>query len=269
MNTRPHTDHAADLLRADLRTIRTGWDAIMPRLRSVGTGHGSSGPRTSTPKDADNGDHDSDVDRLDVVLSARADILAVLNGWCRVVIEDKPVTTALPSDGHDVHDLGEFLDRWAGYLVEHEAGRDAADEIAECARTVRKLLPRGRREWMIIGTCPIEDDETGEVCGGTVRAWPDSDHDQDPTCMRCGIEAVVPWWMSHMLDDPNSKPLVTADELISIIVFRLHRTVTHGQIRQWVARGKIAKAGRDAKGRSLYDHAAVVEALGEKAAAHD
>lgn len=267
MNTRPHTDHAADLLRADLRTIRHCWDAVIPKLRAVRTGHGPAGPRTSTPKDDDNGDHNTDVSALDVVLSARGTTLAVLNGWSRVVIEDKPVTTALPRDGHDVHELAEFLDRWAGWLVEHEAASAAIEEIHECAQSIERLLPHGRREWMIIGTCPIVDDETGDTCGGTVRAWPDSEQDRDPTCMRCGVEAVVPWWMSHMLDDPASKPLVTADELISIIVFQLHRTVTHGQIRQWVARGKITKAGRDAKGRSLYEHAAVVEALREKAGA--
>jgi hypothetical protein len=65
--------------------------------------------------------------------------------------------------------------------------------------------------------------------------------------------------MSQIIGNPDAKPLVTADELISIVARDLGVLLSHAQIRQWATRNKIPRSGqRDLKGRTLYDHAVVV-----------
>lgn len=259
--TRTDEHNPADELRGHLRTIRNLWPEMLPRLKSASaTTFTGTGSRTSTPKAADNGDHNADVTALDVVLSTRGDIITVLNGWVCVVLEDYELTQTCV-DGSDVFALAEVLDRWAGRLIEHEAFDDLLDEVATCASQVQRIARPTRRDWLVIGTCPCVNDETGKVCGGNVRAWPDAEQERDPKCVECGTEAVVAWWMSHMIDDPASRPLVNAGELIGVIAYQLHWTVTHDQVRQWATRGKIERAGRDGKGRTLYDHRAVIAAI--------
>lgn len=258
---RPEDTHPADVLREHLRTIRDHWDQMVPAQQSSSVARfGGSRSRTSTPKATDNGDHNSDVDRLDVILSLRADVLAVLNGWTQVALQDYEIKTC-DVDGHDVGSLCEFLSKQAWRLVDHEAWPDLLDEVTDAAKAVHRVAVPSRKDWMIIGTCPIANDETGQSCGGEVRAWPDPTQDRDPRCMTCGTVAVVDWWMTRMLDDPSTKPLVTATELIGIIAYRLDWTVTNQQIWQWATRGKIQRAGKDAKGRTLYAHAEVVQSL--------
>ena len=253
-------------ITADLIVIRDLWDRMLPTIKAIPLGHmGGGTSRTSTAKDADNGDHNTDVDNLDIVMSDRGDITAVLQGWARVVVEDFDVTTVIPH-GHDVRGMCVFLMRWARHMTGHEACEDFSGEIHECAvKVLRRAKPRGR-DWMLLGECPVEtehEDGTLGPCGGRVVAWPMAGKDRDPRCQSCGTEAVVDWWMSHMLGNPAAKTLVTATELIGIIAYRLHWTVSHEMIRQWASRGKIKRAGKDSKGRTLYDHAAVVSAIGE------
>lgn len=247
----------------DLRTIRDNWDDMLPALKAAPIGRGSSGGATVIEMGREDGDHNAGVGNLDIVLSDRGDITAVLQGWSRLVVEDFDVTTVIPH-GHDVAGMTRFLERWARHMTGHDAAQDMADELRACAgKVLRHAKPRGR-DFMILGECPIEiehPDGSLHSCGGTVIAYPQAGSDRDPRCAHCGTEAVVDWWMSHMLDDPDSKPLVTASELISIIAFRLRWTVTHETVRKWASLGRIERAGKDSKGRTLYDHCAVVEKI--------
>jgi hypothetical protein len=249
---------------ADLTTIRELWDHMLPTMKAIPLGQlGGGSSRSSTSKAEDNGDHNADVTNLDIVLSDRGDITAVLQGWARVVVEDFDVTTVIPH-GHDVGGMCTFLERWARHMTGHVAADDFAAELHVAAgKVLRRAVPK-RRDWMLIGDCPIEiEHEDGSLakCGGRVVAYLFNAASRDPRCQKCGTEAVVDWWISHMFDNPEAKVLVTASELISVIAFRLHWTVTHEQIRQWAARGKIERAGKDSKGRTLYDHSGVIYAI--------
>ena len=64
-----------------------------------------------------------------------------------------------------------------------------------------------------------------------------------------------------MFVDGEGSPLVTAGELIAVIAYRLRVVVTHEQVRQWKHRGKIESAGSDNRGRTLYRHEEVVDAI--------
>lgn len=251
---------------AELTTIRELWPEMLPRIKAIPLGQlGGGTTRSSTGRDKDNGDHNTDVDNLDIVLSDRGDITAILQGWARLVVDDFAVTTVIPN-GNDIRGMCVFLERWARHMTGHTAADDFAAEVHDCARRVlRHAKPRGR-DWMLLGDCPIETehaDGTLGPCGGRVVAYPIAGTDRDPRCQTCGTVAVVDWWISHMVGNPAAKTLVTATELIGIIAYRLHWTVTHEMIRQWAARGKIQRAGRDSKGRTLYDHAAVVASIGD------
>lgn len=249
-------------LRANLDIIRQGWPHMLYPAKAITYSiGGSSGARTSTPGDQDNGDHNRDVDHTDVVISLRGDITIILNGWCRVVMEDFNVARTLPL-GHDVPGMCAFLERWSLQLAEHEAAGDIDDEIRYAAEQVSRITDPRRKDWLIIGDCPCEivDDETGEgaVCGGKVRAWPDIEGRHDPRCMTCGTEAVLDWWMARIVGNPATAPLVTIHELISIIAYQTGRVVPAETIKTWRKRGKIRAESRDAKGRALYRHAEVV-----------
>ena len=245
--------------------IRRDW-AFMHQPLSTG----SVAARVS--RSAGTGDEDSDgnhgVTRTDVIVSARADVTIILNGWCRVAIEDYNITEVIP-DGTDVPSMCRFLERWAIQLAAHDAVSDMIDELKECARTVHRIAYPEKRDWMPIGKCPLypdRDDGQRIQCTGTVKAYPPrrdeaAREQRDPRCDTCGTEAVVEWWHRAMYGDLGNNPLVTATDLIAMIAYRLQFTVTHEQIRQWKRRGKISDAGRDNKGRTLYDHEKVIDAI--------
>jgi hypothetical protein len=203
------------------------------------------------------------ITAIDHRVSLAHDVTLGLNGWCRVVVEDRGLTHWLPL-GTDVPGMILFLERHARWLSGHEAGQDAADEVADWSRKVQSAVAPIRRDWMPLGTCPLEVEVGGVlgVCGGQVRAYPE----QDPRCMDCGTEAVASWWERVMFPDAEVAEMVTADELVLV----LHRAfggtpVKPSTIRQWIKRGVIVASGRDEKGRTLYDRGAVVYAVARRA----
>ena len=257
-----------DTIRRHLTTITTHWDALLVAPGGAGQG----GSRSTLITADDHADTDADIDRATRVVSLRRFATDVLNGWSRVIMEDRPVTEALP-DGSNVPSMAAFLVTHAQWMSGHDAAGDLVDELGDVARKVKALAAPKRREWISLGACPVEvefDPEQGvEVCGGQVRAWPtladltreEAAHVRLPSCRRCGTEATVEWWQTHMLGNPAASPLVTATDLIAVVAFSLRWVITHDQIRQWKSRGKIEGAGRDAKGRTLYRHAEVVKAI--------
>lgn len=213
------------------------------------------------------GASDSDMRRIDKTISLRRTIQDALNGWCRVVIEDRGTVGGIPS-GVDVPGMCEFVQRHALWLGEHEAGQACLDELREFAHRAHLIVSPPRRETMSIGRCPLEipgEQDVLEVCGGDVRARTGDEHLLDgkawATCNRCGEVSPAEWWAERMFIDGESSPLVTIGELVAVIAYRLRVVVTHEQVRQWKHRGKIDSAGTDEKGRTLYRHEEVVDAI--------
>lgn len=245
--------------------IRQHWPHMLDAYLDAKRGGSSGG------KGAD------DVTALDRILSERVDASIVVNGWARVIVEDRPVSHGIP-DGHDMLGMCSFIERHARWFSGHEAAGDGRDELAEVARTCQRIAQPQRREWVSIGTCPLTLDN-GETCGGTVRAWPeaiqlvdltlaerrDRPAERSPSCDRCGTEGAVTWWERVMFPEAgDSHRLLRSDELPLMLHRAFGMVVTTTLLRQWVKRGVIVPAAKDDRGRSLYDRAAVVYAISKR-----
>lgn len=246
---------------ADLTTIRDLWPNMLPRIKAIPLGQlGGGSARTSTAKAADNGDHNADVDNLDIVISDRGDITAVLQGWARVVVEDFDVTTVIPH-GHDVQGMCTFLERWARHMTGHEAADDFANEVHECAVKVLRHARPHRKDWIGIGVCPLRNDETGDQCGGNIRARTDGVSAESwATCQACGTKAVVSWW-EHQIFGGEASRLVNASELREFIHTEFGKVVGESTVRSWVRRQWIEPCDKDHGGRPLFDKAVVAYIL--------
>jgi hypothetical protein len=208
-----------------LRTIRSHWG-----LMQLGTSSASNGGSPSS-------DVVTGVDRR---VSLAHEVTLILNGWARIVVEDRGVTHWLPL-GTDTLGLVAFLERHAQWMSGHEAAQDCADEIATCARKVKLTAVPPVKDWISIGECPI-----CEV--GDVRAYPGC----DPTCQACGIDAVWSWWEKRMR--PDAQDLVSAEELVGLLYRAFGKPIKPTTIRQWVSRGLLEPraCALDTR-RSLYD----------------
>lgn len=281
------SQHLEQRITQALVTIRREWPAMMPTGPSVvrlsmGGSTGAAGivGDSTAPWLDDLGrphwrtDHargGGDVDPTTALISLRRDVVEVLNGWCRVVIEDRPVTKALPRDGMDVFALVEFLERHAAWMSGHEAAYDCADEVAMLARQVEGVASPRVRDWVSLGSCPLEvEAETDDglamvVCGGQVRARPkpgDRDGEVDCRCDRCGMEAVSRWWEARMFDDSELSRLLTYDGVALAAHRVLGRPVQRATVKMWAKRGIIKPLTmRDEKGRTLFAREAVVRAI--------
>lgn len=262
------------VMHTALAGIASHWAAMM--VPTSGGGQGASrGPTTITagPEpdaddplgvrvEADHADTEADIDRATRVVSLRRLTTDVLNGWSRVVMEDRPVTTALP-DGSSATSMAAFLDRHAQWMSGHDAAQDCADELADLNRRITALVTPRRREWMNLGSCPLKG-EDGAACGGRVRAWPraeDRDGETMARCRTCGTEAVATWWESQMFDDAELKVWLTDADLVTFVHTTFGKVVTEATIRQWVKRKVLSASGSDDKGRRLFHREAVVFAL--------
>lgn len=277
LDARTPTQRLEDDIVKACRTIRDQW----PRMIRHGE---TQAPGRINPSGVTLDDHDpreSDTRRIDRAMSHRRFTMDVLNQWSRLIMDDRNITNpkSLPL-GTDVPGMCSFIDRNAQWLSGHEAADDARRELKALAKagepfdlppiSDKPLPPKPH----FIGRCPQEwefDPEEGmKVCGGKVYAEQETISDltiseqraaKQPTCRRCGTEADVDWWYRLMFPDAGTSHLVTVDELIGVIAVRLDWVVTHGQVRIWKHRGKIESAGKDAKGRTLYRHDDVIEAV--------
>lgn len=254
-------DIEAALLSA-LATIRENWDATLTPT-SAGSVAGPSSPKALITHD-DHSEATDDLPRIDAVVSLRHEVTLCLNGWARIVVEENDLTHRLPL-GNDTLGLVGLLERWARWFSGHEAAQDAADELQGWAAKIRSVASPQRREWVAIGTCPLEDAGAcdGSLCGGQVRAYPD----RDPQCQKCGTEAVVSWWERAMFPNAEISDLVTADELVLVLRKAFGGSpVKPSTIRQWISRGVIESSGRDDKGRTLFSREAVIWAVSRRQA---
>jgi hypothetical protein len=223
-----------------LRTIRALWPLMLDQTTAA-----SSGMPAST----------DEVMSLDRLISLRHDVTTTLNSWARVVVDDRGITHRIPL-GTDTEALAVFLERHAEWLSRHPAATEAADEIQTASRHVRAVAIPVRREWLPIGDCPVEVLEVDQrrPCGGRVRAYPDR---QFIRCPDCGTEDTLNWWMTQVI--PQGSDLAHADAVITFVVSRTFRPLSHQQLRQWATRGLVQRHGRDPKGRTLYSSRAVMD----------
>ena len=253
----------ADIERAlmtALGTIAENWDAL---LAPTSPGSISSTPtpkRLYTHDDTD--ERDDDLPAIDRRIALRHDVTMSLNSWARLIVDDRQLTHHLPQGG-DTIGLIEFLERWARWFSGHEAAQDATDEIRAWAGKVKAAATPQRRDWMALGTCPLETvTEDFTPCGGQVRAYPG----REPECQRCGTSAVASWWERIMFPDAETSRLVTADEVVTLIHRQFGQVIKPGTVRVWISRGWIEPSGTDEKGRTLYDKGAVVYAYAKRSA---
>lgn len=230
-----------------LNTIREHWDMLTePSAGGSGSGAKSSDPVTS----------------MDRCVSLRHETTLCLNGWARIIVDERELTHHLPL-GTDTIGLIEFLERWARWFSGHEAAEDATLEISAFAGQVRNAAAPMRREWVALGACPLEVEVEAEltICGGSVRAYPS----RDPACQRCGTEAVATWWERAMFPDAEASSLLLEADIATFV----HRAfggspIKPSTVRQWVKRGVIASSDTDEKGRKLYSREAVVYAISRR-----
>ena len=249
-----------------LVTIRREWGHMLPTGPApIRYGVGRQARITAD----DHAQTTADIDGGTRLVSLRREVVDCLNGWSRLVMDDRPVTKALP-DGLSAVSMCTFLERHAQWMSGHGAAEDMAGEVETLARSVKAVTQPQRREWINLGSCPLEveadtDDGLAMVtCGGQVRAWPraeDRDGEVMARCRRCGIEAVTSWWESRMFDNPELKVLLTAEEVVAFVHRAYGRVIKAATVRQWDKRGTIEPAGHDDKGRRLYAREALVWAL--------
>lgn len=260
------TQHLEQRITEALVTIRREWGHMMPTGPApIRYGVGRAAQITAD----DHAETGADIDATTALVSLRREVVDTLNGWSRLVMDDRPVTKALP-DGMSALSMCAFLERHAQWASGHEAAEDMAGEVSALARKVKAVTQPQRREWINLGSCPLEvEADTDEglamvTCNGQVRAWPretDDDGQVMARCRRCGIEAVTSWWESRMFDDAELKVMLTAEEVVTFVHRAYGKVIKSVTVRQWDKRGVIEPAGHDDKGRRLYAREALVWAL--------
>lgn len=210
-----------------LGTIRKHWDALLEPRSMSATG--------SASKD--------EVTALDQRLSLRGEVIASLNGWARVVMEDRPITNpkSLPM-GDDPFGLAEFLERHAQWLSGHEGAVACRDELADWAWQIESIADPKQREWVILGDCPFVVEEAGEaawICTGRVRT---AIHDGELAhCSECGQETVIEWWEEVLGINGLPTHPVSVHEMTELLYQRLHVRITHRTLLNWTRHGKVTQ----------------------------
>lgn len=230
MSDTTHDLEAAML--ASLRGIATQWDAMLTPTSSGGHG-GSQSARITAD---DHADTEADIDRTTRIVSLRRFTVDVLNGWSRVVMEDRPVTKALP-DGSDAKGMCTFLERHAQWMSGHEAAEDCVTELAELAKKISNLVAPKRKEWHYLGDCPFVVGDW--FCAGRVRV-PIGGDQSEAACSDCDQSGPVRWW-EDVLGIASSEQIVSAADMAQALHDRLHVTVTERTVRNW-ARAKRVTA---------------------------
>ena len=246
-------DPARQIRKALLKIIDHYDDTIEPARRAPGS-HVKTSKEAPLP---------ISVDILDKRLQCRTRLAK----WCWVTIRDRDLHTENLSVW-DVPGMCDLLQRHADWLSETEDGPIVVWELEASARDLRDLAAPPRRDWMSLGICPLIIEAVVEVdgkdtlepvgCTGTIRAYPEA----DPYCDSCGTVAVVSWWEKMQFPELDDLArLATSAQLVEFVHRQFGRRVVEVTIRQWVHKGIIQTVGKDDKGRTLYDKAAVAYAL--------
>lgn len=200
-------------------------------------------------------------------LDVRAEANSRLAAWSLLVLEERELQTHL--DGFNAVALARFVSTHAQWLASHEAGSEAARELVDSARKVTRLAKPERRDYVVIGECPrtvASPDGDAVACGFKVRAYPEKNIIK---CPGCDHEDTLAWWESQIVPNLVDLPLLTAAELLVFLHQETGRQVPEGTIRQWASSGAIRRHGKDRRGRTLYDKAAVLGWVKERTKERD
>lgn len=218
----PTVPHPPSIIRGALHTIRTHWDDMLPDAPRPPTA-GTIGRTQSKP--------------LPIpvhVLDVRAETLTRLASWALLVIEERQSSAAL--NGWDAPAMAGFLTIHADYLGEHDAGADAAAELADSARKVIGICePRGALEF--VGPCE---------CGGDLRARPG----EAATCKTCHVKVDAQATRDQLVREAEDR-LLTAAELVAIAHRLWDHPVSHVRISRWVSAGDLVQHGSIARGERV------------------
>ena len=260
---RTETQRTGDDIVTAVRNLRHDW----PHMIQPGETQAPGITSRSGVALPDHSPSDADMRRIDKTISLRRHVQDALNGWCRIVIEERGTVGGIPS-GTDVPGMCEFVQRHAEWLGEHEAGSDCRDELKEFAQRAHLIVSPPRRETMSIGRCPLEvpgEQDVLEVCNGDVRSRPlegNEDGDAYAACNRCGEVAVASWWESRMFDDPETRRWLTDSGVVTLVHTLYGEVIAQATVRQWVKRQVLQPSGLTTEdGRRLFDRAAVVYAV--------
>jgi len=224
-------------------TITRHWDALLV----MPGGSGAGGSRSTLITADDHDPTDADIDRATRIVSLRRFVRDVLNGWSRVVMEDRPVEKALP-DGQDVPAMCRFLETHAQWMSGHEAADDCESELADLAQRVKAIAEPRKRDWIYLGDCPFVVEDW--FCSGSVRVPIGSDG-AEATCSDCGQVGPTIWWEDVLGIRVDVHP-VPLPALVPILAQRLHVDVTDRTLRNWVRDGLLS-VHSVADGTRLFD----------------
>ncbi|WBB61044.1 hypothetical protein O7599_00330 [Streptomyces sp. WMMC500] len=103
-------------------------------------------------------------DHLDIsALDARYNILATLESWSEIVVEQLGIT----APGRSVPQLARFLARHLQWLAAQPPAADFADETESLVAELRTIIdPDSSSSRTIIRQCVVDG------CAGTISAWP-------------------------------------------------------------------------------------------------
>lgn len=186
----------------------------------------------------DHDPRDADQRRIDKTISLRRLAQDQLNGWCRVIIEDRPVTNnATVPSGVDVPGMVTFLATHADWISGHEAATDCRDEVRDLADQVHAITDPFRKEWHRLGSCPFYLDEHDQFCTGTVRIHVSAEDDV-AECTDCGQFGPSEWWEEVL--GVAEVEVANASRMAEILSLRLRVTVTERTVRNWARDGRIS-----------------------------
>lgn len=228
-----------DRITAAAGIIAAEWPDLLDLPTSRAPGRA---PAKALIQDDDHADSDADIDAVTRRVSLRRYVTDVLNATCRMVMEERPITSpkALPL-GDDVPGMCAFVERHAEWIArEWIDSESVADEMESLAGHIEVLTRPKRREWIILGPCPfvITDEEgQGSACRGKVRSAVGSDGDQ-AACSHHGDLRPVEWWEA-VLGISLTGRIVGTEDLVRALHTRLHMTVTERTLRNWARTGQL------------------------------
>ena len=195
------------------------------------------------------------------VVDARSAIRVTLVSLCRLIADERGI--GLPDD--EVVAMGAYVAKHAVWLAAHPAADEHAKDLRDVAgdpRT-RSLAYRRGTDHLYLGDCPLtltDLDGVESVCGARIYQYADQ---HLITCSGCETGETVEWWQSRICGDASAT--VDAYAGAADLAMRFHRPVDPALIRKWASlearkaernetyQPRIARHGRDERGRTLYD----------------